>query len=203
MSRWFFAGLALAPLMAARADQLQQHKQLVDQFVQQRHADPLVADCAAHASFVVPTAPGYDSVEFADGAFDTDHAHIEPWQKPFDNGKQKIDVATVVTLDGIGRRKTGSTDTLHIRCGYNEGRMMAFSYTSPLPQVEPVHHAASKRTRHGKHTMAKSAVKHKSGPAKASTRVNAKTTARAPHRPTAKAAGAPPKKGTKPPAPKT
>lgn len=159
VARYFFAGLAAASL-AAHADQLQQHQQLVETYIQQQHADPLVADCAAHANFVVSTVPGYDSVSYADDAFDADHAHIEPWQKPFDDGKQKIEVATVVTLDGIGHRPNGRTDVLHIRCGYNEGRLMAFGYTSPLPQVEPVRHARRTSPHRGRHTAHASAKTH-------------------------------------------
>lgn len=150
--RWAYAGLvlplAIAPL-SAHADQLiDQHDQLVKQFETERHANPLIADCAAHASFVVSTAPGYDSVVYPPTALDADHAHIEPWQKPFDDRKQRINVSTVVTIDALGHRPSGKEDPIHIRCGYNEGQLMAFTYKAPLPQVEPVHHYRRKPVYH-------------------------------------------------------
>ncbi|AHN74217.1 MULTISPECIES: BspC domain-containing protein [Pandoraea] len=142
----------------AQAFTLEQHRALVEQFINTRHADPLVADCAAHASFVVATLPGYESVEYADNALDADHAKVAPWSGPFDDRKQRVDVTQMVELDGIGKRTTGQTDNIHIRCGYADGRMMGFDYTSPLPQVEqPVKRASRGHTR-GKasHATAKS-----------------------------------------------
>ncbi|GAB3625474.1 hypothetical protein GCM10027419_03200 [Pandoraea terrae] len=144
------AAAAATPLglpAAAHAVTLEQHRALVDQFINERHADPLVADCAAHASFVVATLPGYQSVEYGPEALDAGHAKVEPWQGHFDDRKQKIDVSQVVTLEAAGKRVNGTTDVVHVRCGYAEGRMMAFDYTSPLPTVEQPKHA--KRTRGG------------------------------------------------------
>ena len=146
----------------AQAFTLEQHRALVEQYVNTRHADPLVADCAAHASFVVATLPGYESVEYAEHALDAEHAKVLPWSGPFDDRKQRVDVTQMVELDGIGKRTTGQTDNIHIRCGYADGRMMGFNYTSPLSQVEQpvkrakrgsshgkVKHAAAKSSRHG------------------------------------------------------
>lgn len=142
---------------------LEQHRALVEQFINTRHADPLVADCAAHASFVVATLPGYESVEYGETALDPEHAKVEAWNGPFDDRKQRVDVSQMVELDGVGKRTTGQTDNIHIRCGYADGRMMGFDYTSPLSQVEqPVKraargkasHATSKSSKHG--TTAKS-----------------------------------------------
>jgi hypothetical protein len=152
------APLCLSAFTApAQAFTLEQHRALVEQFVNTRHADPLVADCAAHASFVVATLPGYASVEYADNALDSEHAKVLPWSGPFDDHKQRVDVTQMVELDGIGKRTTGQTDNIHIRCGYADGRMMGFNYTSPLSQVEqPVRRA--KHSSHGKvtHASAKS-----------------------------------------------
>ncbi|VVD92263.1 hypothetical protein PTE31013_01698 [Pandoraea terrigena] len=145
-------GLSVVPA-PAQAFTLEQHRALVDQFVNTRHADPLVADCAAHASFVVATLPGYERVEYADDALDAEHAKVLPWSGPFDDHKQRVDVTQMVELDGIGKRTNGQTDNIHIRCGYADGRMMGFNYTSPLSQVErPVTRA--KRGSHGKATHA-------------------------------------------------
>lgn len=149
----------------AQAFTLEQHRALVEQYVNTRHADPLVADCAAHASFVVATLPGYESVEYAEHALDAEHAKVLPWSGPFDDRKQRVDVTQMVELDGIGKRTTGQTDNIHIRCGYADGRMMGFNYTSPLPQVEqPVKQVkqvkrAKRSSAHGKvsHASARSA----------------------------------------------
>jgi hypothetical protein len=150
------APLGLSAFVApAQAFTLEQHRALVEQFINTRHAEPLVADCAAHASFVVATLPGYESVEYGETALDPAHAKIEPWNGPFDDRKQRVDVTQMVELDGVGKRTSGQTDNIHIRCGYADGRMMGFDYTSPLSQVEqPV-----KRTSRGKasHASAKSA----------------------------------------------
>ncbi|MFJ2991865.1 BspC domain-containing protein [Pandoraea sp. NPDC087047] len=143
------APLCLSAFTApAQAFTLEQHRALVEQFINTRHADPLVADCAAHASFVVATLPGYESVEYGDTALDPEHAKIEPWSGPFDDRKQRVDVTQMVELDGVGKRTSGQTDNIHIRCGYAEGRMMGFDYTSPLSQVEqPVKRATHGNTR--------------------------------------------------------
>ncbi|AJP59587.1 hypothetical protein UC34_09305 [Pandoraea vervacti] len=141
-------------VVPAQAFTLEQHRTLVEQFINTRHAEPLVADCAAHASFVVATLPGYESVEYGETALDPEHAKIAPWNGPFDDRKQRVDVTQMVELDGVGKRTSGQTDNIHIRCGYADGRMMGFDYTSPLSQVEqPV-----KRTSRGKasHAGAKS-----------------------------------------------
>lgn len=132
----------------AQAFTLEQHRALVEQFINTRHADPLVADCAAHASFVVATLPGYESVEYGENALDAEHAKVAPWSGPFDDRKQRVDVTQMVELDGVGKRTSSQTDNIHIRCGYAEGRMMGFDYTSPLPQVEqPVKRSARGNTR--------------------------------------------------------
>ncbi|WP_150559215.1 BspC domain-containing protein [Pandoraea bronchicola] len=150
---------AYRPLLPpVQAFTLEQHRALVEQLINTRHADPLVADCAAHASFVVATLPGYESVEYGENALDPEHAKVAPWSGPFDDRKQRVDVTQMVELDGVGKRTSGQTDNIHIRCGYVDGRMMGFDYTSPLPQVEqPVKRAARGNTR-GKasHASAKS-----------------------------------------------
>jgi len=156
------APLCLSAFTApVQAFTLEQHRALVEQFINTRHADPMVADCAAHASFVVATLPGYESVEYGETALDPEHAKIEPWNGPFDDRKQRVDVTQMVELDGVGKRTSGQTDNIHIRCGYADGRMMGFDYTSPLSQVEqPVKRAARGNTR-GKaaHASAKSGKK--------------------------------------------
>jgi hypothetical protein len=121
----------LSPL--ALADQVDNnHDALVKQFIQQQHASPLAADCAAHAAFVVPTSPDYDHVAFLSTALDSQHANIEPWGKPFNNHKQRITVDNIVTVNGLGYRKNAGErtqpDLLELRCGYVADKLLAFSY---------------------------------------------------------------------------
>lgn len=175
------AAVTATPLVVsgpAQAFTLEQHRTLVEQYVKDRHADPLVADCAAHASFVVATLPGYDSVEYGETALDAEHAKVQPWNGPFDDRKQRTDVTQMVELDGVGKRTTGQTDNLHIRCGYVDGRMMGFDYTSPLSQVEtPVKRAARGRTAaHGRGHAAAAKSTGKKSSAKSST--SSKSTAK-------------------------
>lgn len=149
----------------ARADQLEQHNDLVAKLIAEQQANPLAADCAAHADFVVPTSPLYDRIEFADGALDDAHATIEPWDGAFDSGKQRTRVDTMVTIEGTGYRKTGSQDKLTIRCGYLQNQMLAFDYNEPKMPA-----AAKKKGRPTKHGVsgkgkgkAKTKIKSTSG----------------------------------------
>ncbi|MGI4814849.1 MAG: BspC domain-containing protein [Janthinobacterium lividum] len=122
----------------AHADQIDDHNALVARFIGQDHAEPLVADCAAHAAYVVPTSPSYDRVEFADQALDPQHATVQPWSEPFGTGKQRISVDTVVTVDGQGFRKgadDGTPDALTFRCGYLDSKLLAFEYNEPRQAV--------------------------------------------------------------------
>jgi hypothetical protein len=137
----WMASAALASPTLAAADQLDQHNQLVNQFVNDMHADPLVADCAAHGSFVASTSTAFDHVEFAPSAFDNVHASVTPWNDSFDEGKQRVKVDNVVTVDGIGIRSGGGGDPadLHFRCGYVGTQMLAFSWNDPVPPARQVH----------------------------------------------------------------
>jgi len=135
----------------SHADQLEEHDSLVQKYISEQHANPLVADCAAHAVFVVSTSNYYDHVDFADTALDDQHATVQPWNDAFDNGKQRIKVDTIVTVNGQGMRKggTGTPDALTFKCGFLEDKLLAFSYNDPV--------AASSGTgahgkRHGKGT---------------------------------------------------
>ncbi|PSB92166.1 BspC domain-containing protein [Candidatus Pandoraea novymonadis] len=121
---------------ATHAVTLQQHHSLVKKFVNERHVELLIADCAAHASFVISTLPRYSMFEYNPDATSKDDAKIEAWDGPFDQDKQKIYVTQVVTLDGIGQRNNGEADTIHIRCGYADGHMMAFDYTTPFLTIK-------------------------------------------------------------------
>jgi hypothetical protein len=132
------AGVALASPTLALADQLEQHNQLVNQFVNDMHADPLVADCAAHGSFVASTSTAFDRVEFPPTAFDPVHSSVTPWNDSFDERKQRVKVDSIVTVDGFGiRTNGGDPDELHFRCGYVGTQWLAFSWNDPVPPLRP------------------------------------------------------------------
>jgi hypothetical protein len=132
------AGLAL--LLAAsltslpvHADQLEQHNDLVSKYINEQHANPIAADCAAHAVFIIGTSPIYDHVDFADDALTDARASIEPWDGAFGAGKQKIKVDTMVKIEGLGFRKGGGDkpDALDFRCGYADNKLLAFDSNEP------------------------------------------------------------------------
>jgi len=142
----------------AHADQLGEHDSLVEKYITEQHASPLVADCAAHAVFVVSTSSFYDHADFADDALDDQHATVQPWNDAFDNSKQRIKVDTIVTVDGLGFRKTGhgEQDPLKFKCGFFDNKLLAFSYNDPVPAAVATsphskrHGKGSKNTHGGK-----------------------------------------------------
>ncbi len=186
------ASLTLAFALPAKADQLDQHNDLVSTYITQMHADPLVADCAAHGNFVASTSTALDHVEFPPSSFDAAHATVTPWNDSFDEGKQRVKVDTIVTVDGIGipHDSNASPYDLKFRCGYVDNQMLAFSWNDPVPSA----HAHTERSgssgsnAHGKHSTKKSTGKtsksgasgkssHKSGSAsKSSSKTTAKKT---------------------------
>lgn len=149
----FQIGLALA-MSPSYADQLEQHDSLVEKYIAEQHANPLVADCAAHAVFVVSTSNYYDHTDFADNALDDEHATVQPWNDAFDNGKQRIKVDTIVTLDGQGFRKAGQgePDALKFKCGFLDNKLLAFSYNDPVPPAVAGGHASKRHGKGGKNT---------------------------------------------------
>ncbi|MGS0895451.1 BspC domain-containing protein [Burkholderia stagnalis] len=162
------AGLSLALPAPVFADLLDQRSELINKFVNEMHADPLVADCAAHGSFIASTsAAAFDRVDFAPNAFDTGNATITPWNDSFDEGKQRVKVDNIVTVDGLGVRGDGSDPApLKFRCGYVGQQMLAFSWNDPVPPLKPrVERPTSTRKKfHGK--SAKGKAKASGRPAK-------------------------------------
>lgn len=159
------ASLTLAFALPAKADQLDQHNDLVNTYINQMHADPLVADCAAHGNFVASTSTALDHVEFPPSSFDTAHATVTPWNDSFDEGKQRVKVDTIVTVDGIGipHDSNASPYDLKFRCGYVGNQMLAFSWNDPVPparaRAEPGGSPHSNAHGHGKHSTKKSTGK--------------------------------------------
>ncbi|ASV99929.1 BspC domain-containing protein [Paraburkholderia aromaticivorans] len=152
------ASLSLICPTSALADQLEQHNDLVNKFVNEMHADPLVADCAAHGNFVASTSTAFDHVEFPPSSFDGAHASVTPWNDSFDEGKQRVKVDNIVAVEGLGIRQSGDGDPadLKFRCGYVGAQMLAFSWNDPVPpararSAEP----SGARVSSGKHKSAK------------------------------------------------
>jgi len=125
----------LAPALPASAAQLDQRNELINTYVTQMHADPLVADCAAHGNFIASMSGALDHVEFSPQSFDRSHATITPWGDSFDEGKQRVKVDTVVQVSGVGVPQNGNGPTLVLkfRCGYVGNQMLAFSWNDPVP----------------------------------------------------------------------
>lgn len=144
--------LPLAFITPAHADLIDQRNELIEKFVNDMHADPLVADCAAHGSFVASTSNVIDHVEFAPESFDGQHATITPWNDSFDEGKQRVKVDNVVTVggQGIARDKDHSPYDLKFRCGYVGQQMLAFSWNDPVPLAKPRAERSSRKGK-GKH----------------------------------------------------
>lgn len=132
----------------AFADTLDERNELVNHFVTDFNANPLVADCAAHGSFVASTSTAFDHVEFPASSFDSAHGSIVPWNDAFDEHKQRIKVDNVVTVEGLGVTKDGDStpSTLQFRCGYVGSQMLAFGWNDPVPAARP---RAEPRSSHG------------------------------------------------------
>jgi hypothetical protein len=159
------ASLSFICTAPAFADQLEQHNDLVNKFVNDMHADPLVADCAAHGNFVASTSTAFDHVEFPPSSFDSAHASVTPWNDSFDEGKQRIKVDNIVTVEGLGVRQNGDSDPaeLKFRCGYVGAQMLAFSWNDPVPPAR-AHSEGSSRHKgsKGKHSVSSGKATKKS-----------------------------------------
>jgi hypothetical protein len=134
--------LSIAHSLSARGSDLERHNELVKTFVIEGGAYPLVADCAAHADFVMRTLPAFGGVQFPANAFDSEHSSVIPsWNERFDRSKQQVKVDTIVSVVGLAIRnsRTATPQALKFRCGYEDGGgdgmfMLAFSWSkSPLP----------------------------------------------------------------------
>ena len=170
------AAALLLPLIAAtpaRADLIDQRNDMIAHFVNDMHADPLVADCAAHGNFVASTSTAIDHVDFPPAAFDPAHAEITPWNQPFDEGKQRVTVENIVTVEGQGipRKTSHESYPLKFRCGYVGKQMLAFSWNDPVPALKPHKERSTKKKRKVHHTSkraGKTSTSKRKSPAKAS-----------------------------------
>ncbi|MDE1182701.1 hypothetical protein [Paraburkholderia sp.] len=160
------ASVSLVCAAPAFADQLEQHNELVTRFVNDMHADPLVADCAAHGNFVASTSTAFDHVEFPPSSFDSAHAAVTPWNDSFDQGKQRVKVDSIVTVEGLGVRQASDNNDpaqLKFRCGYVGSQMLAFSWNDPVPPARASSSSGTHKAAKGKHSGGKSTTKKASG----------------------------------------
>jgi hypothetical protein len=142
LMRWLMvaaAGFTNVIAVPARADLIDERNEMVARFINEMHADPLVADCAAHGAFVASTSNVIDRVVFPPESFDNGHASIKPWNDSFDEGKQRVKVDNVVTVSGqgIAKDKDHVPYALSFRCGYVGPQMLAFSWNDPVPAAKP------------------------------------------------------------------
>ncbi|MBE3035116.1 MAG: hypothetical protein IMZ74_18225, partial [Actinobacteria bacterium] len=101
-----------------------------DRLIQSEGARPDVADCAAHASWIIPRSTNFDQFRLPTGALSNDQAKVEPWDSRFSSSKQgAIKVSSVVSFNAaVHKRGTGNDqwEPVRVRCGYHEGMMLAY-----------------------------------------------------------------------------
>ncbi|MBB3014509.1 BspC domain-containing protein [Cupriavidus alkaliphilus] len=99
-----------------------------EQLMKTENASSDVADCAAHASWVVPRSATYDALKIPTGALAAGQATTEPWSGRFSPGKQAVPVSSVVTFAATAHNRKGSDDwqPVKVRCGYDDGMMLAY-----------------------------------------------------------------------------
>ncbi|WP_425321427.1 BspC domain-containing protein [Cupriavidus plantarum] len=102
--------------------------QMRDQLMKTDNAAPDVADCAAHASWVVPRSPTFDALKIPTGALAANAATVEAWNGRFSPGKQAVPVTSVVTFTASAHKRQGEAQwqPVKVRCGYADGMMLAY-----------------------------------------------------------------------------
>lgn len=101
-----------------------------DRLIKSENARPDVADCAAHASWIIPRSTNFDQFRLPTGALSDGQAKVEPWDSRFSSSKQgAVKVSSVVSFTAaVHKRGTGSDqwEPVKVRCGYDEGMMLAY-----------------------------------------------------------------------------
>ena len=102
--------------------------QMREQLMKSENASADVADCAAHASWVVPRSASYDALKIPTGALSAGQASEERWEGRFSPGKQAVPVSSVVTFNATAHKRKGEAQwqPVKVRCGYNDGMMLAY-----------------------------------------------------------------------------
>jgi len=157
-----------------------------DRLIQSEGARPDVADCAAHASWIIPRSTNFDQFRLPTGALSSDQAKVEPWDSRFSSSKQgAIKVSSVVSFNAaVHKRGTGNDqwEPVRVRCGYDEGMMLAYELLDAngqpfaAPAAAPSLSTARTHCRRG-HRCTTSAAAHGKSTAKgkASTKATAKS----------------------------
>ncbi|MBP0636423.1 hypothetical protein J8I34_13720 [Cupriavidus sp. AcVe19-6a] len=128
-----------------------------EQLMKTENASSDVADCAAHASWVVPRSATYDALKIPTGALAAGQAMTEPWSGRFSPGKQAVPVSTVVTFNATAHKRRGDDwQPVRVRCGYDDGMMLAYELQDPSgatisePAAAPAVPMSSQATSSGK-----------------------------------------------------
>jgi len=128
-----------------------------EQLMKTENASSDVADCAAHASWVVPRSATYDALKIPTGALAAGQATTEPWSGRFSPGKQAVPVSTVVTFNATAHKRRGDDwQPVRVRCGYDDGMMLAYELQDPggatisEPAAAPAVPTSSQATSSGK-----------------------------------------------------
>ena len=157
-----------------------------DRLIQSEGARPDVADCAAHASWIIPRSTNFDQFRLPTGVLSNDQAKVEPWDSRFSSSKQgAIKVSSVVSFNAaVHKRGTGNDqwEPVRVRCGYDEGMMLAYELLDAngqpfaAPAAAPSSSKARTHCRRG-HRCTTSAAAHGKSAAKgkASTKATAKS----------------------------
>lgn len=146
-----------------------------EQLMKTENATSDVADCAAHASWVVPRSATYDALKIPTGALAAGQATTEPWSGRFSPGKQAVPVSSVVTFNATAHKRRGDNEwqTVRVRCGYDDGMMLAYELldsggatvteASGPPAAPDVNHTSASKSRKGsKGSASKSSAASKS-----------------------------------------
>jgi len=137
--------------------------QMREQLMKSENAAPDVADCAAHASWVVPRSTRFDALKIPTGALGADQATTEPWTGRFSQGKQAVPVSSVVTFQATAHKRSRGEEweSVKVRCGYADGMMLAYELldssgtaiadagAAPAAAASSGRHAASARGHRG------------------------------------------------------
>jgi hypothetical protein len=146
-----------------------------DRLIKSENARPDVADCAAHASWIIPRSTNFDQFRLPTGALSEGQAKVEPWDSRFSSSKQgAIKVSSVVSFNAaVHKRGTGSDqwEPVKVRCGYDEGMMLAYELLDAngqpfaAPAAAPSSTTARTHCRRG-HRCTSAAVSHGKSAAK-------------------------------------
>ncbi|NMV41729.1 BspC domain-containing protein [Ralstonia insidiosa] len=143
-----------------------------DRLIQSEGARPDVADCAAHASWIIPRSTNFDQFRLPTGALSNDQAKVEPWDSRFSSSKQgAVKVSSVISFNAaVHKRGTGNDqwEPVRVRCGYDEGMMLAYELLDAngqpfaAPAAAPSSTATRTHCRRGHRCTTTSAVHSKS-----------------------------------------